>query len=115
MVGSPRILVRHDSRNGHSKRYILLSWSLLYTALTRYEVIGTLHAWIANHQLKEYSQSQVGWIFSTFPFFLYFAGAQIGPLFDVYGALPIVIPGSIGLVASVFFLSVSKGRVVLLP
>ena len=62
-------------------------------------MIGTLHAWIANHQLKEYSQSQVGWIFSTFPFFLYFAGAQIGPLFDVYGALPIVIPGSIVLVA----------------
>jgi MFS family permease len=69
--------------------------------------LGSLHAWISTHQLSTYSSSSVGWIFSTFPFFLYFAGVQIGPLFDVYGPRALVITGSIGLVASFMFLSVS--------
>ncbi|KAA8650827.1 putative oxalate/formate antiporter [Aspergillus tanneri] len=65
--------------------------------------IGVLHAWTASHQLSDYSSSKLGWIFGAFSFFLYFGGAQVGPIFDSRGVLPVVLPGSIGLVLAVFF------------
>ncbi|KAM0330561.1 hypothetical protein ACHAQA_003508 [Verticillium albo-atrum] len=49
-----------------------------------------------------------GWIFSTYAFFLYFCGAQVGPIFDAHNVQVLLIPGSIGIVASMMFLSVSK-------
>jgi MFS family permease len=86
---------------------VLGSWAAMAGSMGSLNFLGSLHAWISTHQLSTYSSSSVGWIFSTFPFFLYFAGVQIGPLFDVYGPRALVITGSIGLVASFMFLSVS--------
>ncbi|CAD0092037.1 unnamed protein product [Aureobasidium vineae] len=86
---------------------VLGSWCAMTAGMGLLNTIGTLHAWISTHQLSSYSSSSVGWIFSTFPFFLYFAGVQIGPLFDVYGARVLVMTGSIGLVVSLMTLSVS--------
>ncbi|KAH0352474.1 MFS general substrate transporter, partial [Aureobasidium melanogenum] len=86
---------------------VLGSWCAMTAGMGLLNTIGTLHAWISTHQLSSYSSSSVGWIFSTFPFFLYFAGVQIGPLFDVYGARVLVITGSIGLVVALMTLSVS--------
>ncbi|KAB2576610.1 Aspyridones efflux protein apdF [Lasiodiplodia theobromae] len=70
--------------------------------------IGVLQAWVAENQLEHYSESTVGWIFSLYAFFLYIGGAQIGSVFDRYGAKPLIIPGSIGTVASIMCMSVSK-------
>ena len=86
---------------------VLGSWCAMVSGMGQLNVLGTYHAWISTHQLAGYSSSSVGWIFSTFPFFLYFAGVQIGPLFDFYGPRALVITGSIGLVASLMTLSVS--------
>ncbi|KAI5199540.1 hypothetical protein E4T39_06170 [Aureobasidium subglaciale] len=77
---------------------VLGSWCAMTAGMGILNTIGTLHAWISTHQLSTYSSSSVGWIFSTFPFFLYFAGVQIGPLFDVYGARVLVATGSVGFV-----------------
>jgi hypothetical protein len=42
--------------------------------------LALLQAWISGHQLKGMPESSIGWIFSTYGFFLYFCGAQIGEL-----------------------------------
>jgi MFS family permease len=86
---------------------VLGSWCSMAAGMGMLNFLGTLHAWISTHQLSSYSSSSIGWIFSTFPFFLYFAGVQIGPLFDVYGPRILVVTGSIGLVVSLMTLSVS--------
>jgi hypothetical protein len=40
--------------------------------------LGTLQAWISTHQLKDYSESSIGWIFGAYTFFLFVGGAQFG-------------------------------------
>lgn len=40
--------------------------------------VGVLQAWVSEHQLKGYSESNIGWIFSAYAFFLYIGGAQVG-------------------------------------
>ncbi|KAJ6447313.1 MMP37-like protein [Purpureocillium lavendulum] len=64
-------------------------------------------AWIAEHDLNNASESKIGWIFSCYAFFLYFGGAQVGPIFDAYDIRVLLIPGSIGFILSMFFLSLS--------
>jgi MFS family permease len=71
--------------------------------------LGTLHAWTSSYQLTDYSESDIGWIYGAYAFFLYVAGAQAGPIFDCYGPLYVVVPGSIGMVASLLCFSFSTG------
>jgi MFS family permease len=99
----------HDYPEGGLEAWLVVlgAWALMLPSMGALNFLGSLHAFISTHQLSLYSSSSVGWIFSTFPFFLYFASVQIGPLFDVYGPRALVITGSIGLVASYMFLSVS--------
>lgn len=40
--------------------------------------VGVLQAWVSEHQLHGYSESNIGWIFSAYAFFLYIGGAQVG-------------------------------------
>ncbi|KAJ0123652.1 uncharacterized protein J7T55_012118 [Diaporthe amygdali] len=58
-----------------------------------------------DNQLKEYSPSEVGWIFSTYLFVVYFVGLGVGPVFDQQGAGGLVFVGSSFMVASPFILS----------
>jgi hypothetical protein len=41
--------------------------------------LAILQAWLSEHDLKNMAESTTGWIFSTYAFFLFFCGAQIGP------------------------------------
>ncbi|RAH45833.1 monocarboxylate permease-like protein, Mch4 [Aspergillus brunneoviolaceus CBS 621.78] len=86
---------------------VLGSWCAMVPSMGLLNTISVLHAWTSTHQLSNYSESSVGWIFGVFSFFLYFAGAQVGPIFDSRGPLPVVIPGSIGLIVAVFCFSAS--------
>ncbi|OJJ98863.1 hypothetical protein ASPACDRAFT_121602 [Aspergillus aculeatus ATCC 16872] len=86
---------------------VLGSWCAMVPSMGLLNTISVLHAWTSTHQLSNYSESSVGWIFGVFSFFLYFAGAQVGPIFDSHGPLPVVIPGSIGLIVAVFCFSAS--------
>ncbi|KAL5336013.1 major facilitator superfamily domain-containing protein [Aspergillus crustosus] len=86
---------------------VLGSWCAMIPPMGLINTIGVLHAWTGTHQLKEYSESKIGWVFGTYAFFLYFGAAQIGPIFDSRGILPVIIPGSIGLVVSIFCFSES--------
>lgn len=40
--------------------------------------VGVLQAWVTQHQLQGYSESNIGWIFGAYAFFLYIGGAQVG-------------------------------------
>ena len=57
---------------------VLGSWCAMVPSMGLLNTISVLHAWTSTHQLSEYSESSVGWIFGVFSFFLYFAGAQVG-------------------------------------
>lgn len=54
------------------------AWCAMIPSMGLLNSIGILHAWTSTHQLKDYSESSIGWIFGTYGFFLYFAGAQAG-------------------------------------
>lgn len=105
------------------------AWCAMIPCMGILNALGVLHAWLSTHQLKEYSESSVGWIFGAYGFFLYLAGAQAGmfrlkeegseemlrknqitgPIFDAYGPNYIVIPGSVGMVVSLICFSFSEG------
>ncbi|KAJ5089634.1 oxalate/formate antiporter [Penicillium argentinense] len=70
--------------------------------------LGILHAWTSTHQLKDYSESSIGWIYGAYGFFLYLAGAQAGPILDAYGPKWVTVPGSIGMVVSLVCFSFSE-------
>ncbi|KAH8678979.1 major facilitator superfamily domain-containing protein [Tricladium varicosporioides] len=56
------------------------------------------------HQLKDYSPGQIGWIFGFALFLTFFCGAPIGPIFDAYGPRVLIASGSVLLIASMFLL-----------
>jgi hypothetical protein len=39
---------------------------------------GILQAWLFEHQLYGYAESQVAWIFSVFAFLFFFGGLGVG-------------------------------------
>jgi MFS family permease len=83
---------------------VLGSFAGLVAALGMMNTVGIYHAYIAEHQLRDYSESTVSWIFSMYVFLSFFCGLQIGPIFDAHGPKLLVIAGSILLCASNFLL-----------
>lgn len=52
--------------------------------------VGVLQAWVSENQLHGYSESNIGWIFSAYAFFLYIGGAQVGTyLFPTFSLSPL--------------------------
>ncbi|KAF2969243.1 hypothetical protein GQX73_g4353 [Xylaria multiplex] len=94
---------------------VLGAWCAMIPSMGLLNTLAILQAWVSENELPGLPESTVGWIFSTYAFFLYFTGAQTGPIFDAYPVRLLVIPGSIGIVASIFLFSVSKGILTNLP
>ncbi|RAL05339.1 MFS general substrate transporter [Aspergillus ibericus CBS 121593] len=84
------------------------AWCAMVPALGMMNTIGTLHIWTSTHQLKDYPESSNGWIYGAYGFFLYFAGAQSGPILDTWGPTYIIIAGSVGMVVALVCFSVSN-------
>lgn len=79
---------------------ILGAWLALFPASGLLNSSGVLQAYLSENQLASYSESEIGWIFSTYAFLFFFGGLLVGPIFDKYG-LSILLPiGSLGLIAS---------------
>jgi hypothetical protein len=57
---------------------VLGAWCAMIPSMGLLNSLGILHAWTSAHQLKDYSESSIGWIFGAYGFFLYFGGAQTG-------------------------------------
>lgn len=71
---------------------------------------AVFQSYYLENQLKEYSPSEVGWIFSTYLFMVYFVGLGVGPVFDRHGARGLVFVGSVFMVASPFILGSCTGK-----
>lgn len=56
------------------------AWCAMISSMGLLNTLAVLHAWVGEHQLKHMSESNIGWIFSSYAFFLYIGGAQIGEL-----------------------------------
>ena len=71
------------------------AWAGMCACFGQMNSIGTFQAYISANQLKQYSPSAVGWIFSLYVFLAFFCGIQIGPIFDARGPRVLVFLGSI--------------------
>ncbi|KAI1760734.1 MFS general substrate transporter [Hypoxylon sp. FL1150] len=85
---------------------VLGSWSGLLASLGLMNSIATLQTYIATHQLMDYDEGTIGWIFSFYTALCFVCGIYIGPLFDRYGPRWLIGPGGLGVVASVMLLSI---------
>ena len=56
------------------------AWCAMIPAMGLLNTLAVLQAWVSEHELSGLRESTVGWIFSSYAFFLYFCGAQVGQL-----------------------------------
>ncbi|KAK9800467.1 putative Major facilitator superfamily (MFS) profile domain-containing protein [Seiridium cardinale] len=68
--------------------------------------IAIFQTYNAAHQLSNYSTGTVGWIYSIYTFLAFGCGVYIGPWFDKYGPRWLLLPGGVGIVASLMLMSI---------
>jgi hypothetical protein len=57
---------------------VLGAWLTLFPASGLLNSTGIFQAWLFEHHLHEYSESEIAWIFSTFAFLFFFGGLGVG-------------------------------------
>ncbi|OAL54268.1 MFS general substrate transporter [Pyrenochaeta sp. DS3sAY3a] len=87
---------------------VLGAWCAMIPSMGLLNTLAVLQAWISTHELPDISESKLGWIFSSYVFFLFFSGAQIGPIIDAYCMKLVLVPGSIAMISALVLLSFSK-------
>ena len=60
---------------------VLGAWCAMTASMGICNTIGFLQAWLTTHQLADYTEAQISWIFSIFSFLLFFGGVQVGPIY----------------------------------
>ncbi|RAL15732.1 MFS general substrate transporter [Aspergillus homomorphus CBS 101889] len=95
---------------GGSRAWLVVfgAWCALVPAWGIMNTAGVLYLWTSTHQLKNYPESSYGWIYSAYGFFVYFAGAPMGMIFDAWGPTYLVVMGSLGMVVSLICFSFSN-------
>ena len=83
---------------------VLGSFLGLFGSLGLVNTIGTFQAYVASHQLKDYSSGSIGWIFGLYAFLTFFFGAGVGSTFDTRGPRLLVAAGSICEMAMIILL-----------
>lgn len=71
---------------------------------------AVFESYFSTHQLKDYSSSQIGWIFSLYLFMVFFVGIHIGPIFDKHGPRWLVLCGNLFMVLSLMLLGFCTGK-----
>lgn len=89
---------------------VLGSWLASFGALGISNSMGTIHAYVSEHQLADYSEGTIGWIFSIYMFLAFFCGIYIGPIFDRYGPKWLIAAGTVCVVTALMLLSICTGR-----
>jgi hypothetical protein len=75
--------------------------------------IGIFHAYLGSHQLEQYGEQTIGWVFSVYVFLSFFCGVQIGPVFDAHGPRWILAVGTVCLLLSAFLMGECTGEFLL--
>ena len=57
---------------------VLGAWLTLFPASGILTSTGIFQAWLLDHQLCQYNESEIAWIFSTFAFLFFFGGLVVG-------------------------------------
>lgn len=68
--------------------------------------VGTYQAYLSTHQLVNYNESTIGWIFGIYAFLAFVAGVQVGPIFDAKGPRWLVLAGSVLMMATYLLMGV---------
>ncbi|KAK9472952.1 major facilitator superfamily domain-containing protein [Dipodascopsis tothii] len=99
-----------DFPEGGTKAWLVVfgAWCGLFSCFGIWNSVGVFQAWLIEHQLKNYDQGTISWIFSVFSFLFFFCGVQIGPVFDKYGARMLVLAGSVLFIIALVLFSISK-------
>jgi len=87
---------------------VLGSFCGLMAALGTMNTLGIYQAYLSAHQLSNYSESTIGWIFGIYAFLAFFLGVQIGPIFDAKGPRYLVLAGSVCIVAMHLLMGVCR-------
>ncbi|KAM6522808.1 hypothetical protein FALCPG4_012423 [Fusarium falciforme] len=98
-----------DYPEGGTRAWLVVigAWCAMIPSMGLLNTLAVLQAWVLENELSHLPESTVGWIFGCYGFFLYFCGAQVGPIIDAHDIKFVIIPGSIGMVASMIFVSLS--------
>ncbi|KAH6887470.1 MFS transporter, MCP family, solute carrier family 16, member 10 [Thelonectria olida] len=75
-----------------------------FAALSMMNSVGVYQSWISQHQLKNETASDIGWIFGFYNFFSFFAGLPMGPIFDAKGPRVLSLCGAALLLATYIIL-----------
>lgn len=89
---------------------VLGCWFSLVAASGLLNTLATFQAYLTTHQLSNYNESSIGWIFSLFTFVVFGVGLFTGPIFDKYGPRWIVAVGTIFDVLGLMLFSISTGK-----
>ncbi|MCJ1436807.1 hypothetical protein MMC27_006189 [Xylographa pallens] len=89
----------------HAWLVVFGSFCAMLAAFGLSNAIGTYQAYLSTHQLADYDESTIGWIFSIHVFLAFFCGVQIGPVFDAKGPRWLILAGSVCLIAAVMGLA----------
>ena len=74
----PSIYEAYPERGLKAYSVVFGAWLILFPASGILNSTGVFQAWLFQHQLQGYSESEVGWIFSTFAFLFFFGGLVVG-------------------------------------
>jgi hypothetical protein len=85
------------------------SWCGLLASIGMTNIMASFQAYISQHQLQDYNESTIGWIFSLYAFLAFFCGIYVGPIFDKYGPRWLVLSGSLFMVADMMMLGFCTG------
>jgi hypothetical protein len=70
----------HPYPDGGRKAWLVVlgAWCAMIPSMGLLNTLAVLQALISENQLEGMPESKIGWIFSSYAFFLYFCGAQVG-------------------------------------
>lgn len=57
---------------------VLGSWACMIPSMGLLNTMAVLQARLSENELRNLPESTIGWILSSYAFFLYFCGAQVG-------------------------------------
>lgn len=68
----------YPERGWKAYSVVLGAWLILFPASGLLNSTGIFQAWLLEHHLRAYTESEAAWIFSTFAFLFFFGGLLVG-------------------------------------
>ncbi|UPK98355.1 hypothetical protein LCI18_009290 [Fusarium solani-melongenae] len=106
----PALEAEDEYPDGGKEAWLIVfgSWCAMIPSMGLLNSLAVLQAWLSEHHLRGMPESTTGWIFSGYAFFLFFCSAQIGPIFDSHDIRCLIVPGTIGIILSLIFMSFAQ-------